>query len=352
MTKTGHFITLAGRHALPQAPGKTARTMARAKRVLGAAACMLALIPAADLHAADWTPTKPIRLVVPYGPGGSSDMIARLVAREMSSGLGQQVLVENKGGGSGTIAMQDVARAAPDGYTIALGHVGVLAVNPAMFAKLPYDVERDFVPITHLVNVPMIFVVGTQVPAKNLKEFVALVKSRPGDLNYGSAGNGSAGHLAFEMLKQVTQIDVQHVPYKGTGGQLADLLAGITDAASAGVPPFLPHMKVGKLRALAIGSAQRIPLLPDLPTVAEQGYPGFESSQWFGLLAPAKTPPEIIERLHREAIKALNTPNVKARLIEDASVAVGSSPEAFGKFIRTEKTRWGEIVRKAKLKAD
>jgi tripartite-type tricarboxylate transporter receptor subunit TctC len=346
MAKTDHLSTRA-------AASKAARTVVtRAGMFLGSTLCMLALIPAADLHAADWTPIKPIRLVIPYGPGGSSDMIARLVAREMSNGLGQQVVVENKGGGSGTIAMQDVARAAPDGYTIVLGHVGVLAVNPTMFSKLPYDGDRDFSPITHLVNVPMIFVTGTQVPAKNLKEFVVLAKSKPGELNYGSAGNGSAGHLAFEMLKQATQIDVQHVPYKGTGGQLSDLLAGTTDAASAGVPPFLPHMKAGKLRALAIGSAQRIPLLPDLPTVAEQGYPGFESSQWFGLLAPAKTPPEIINRLHREAVKALNTPSIKARLIEDASVAVGAGPEEFGKFIRTERTRWGEIVRAAKLKAD
>jgi tripartite-type tricarboxylate transporter receptor subunit TctC len=279
-------------------------------------------------------------------------MIARLVAREMSNTLGQQVVVENMGGGSGTIAMQNVARAAPDGHTVVLGHVGVLAVNPSMFAKLPYDPDRDFAPVTHLVNVPMIFVVNSQVPAKNLKEFIALAKSRPGELNYGSAGNGSAGHLAFEMLKQATQTDVQHVPYKGTGAQLNDLLSNTTEAASAGVPPFLPHMKTGRVRALAIGSAQRIPLLPDLPTVAEQGYAGFESSQWFGLLVPAKTPTDIIKRLHQEAVKALNTPNVRQRLIEDASISVGTGPEDFGKFIKSERSRWGEIVRKAKLQAD
>ncbi|WP_051155373.1 Bug family tripartite tricarboxylate transporter substrate binding protein [Noviherbaspirillum massiliense] len=324
----------------------------KSKRLFLSTLCALALVPAAGASAAEWAPTKPIRLVVPYGPGGSSDVIARLVAREMSNTLGQQVVVENKGGGSGTIAMQDVARSAPDGYTLVLGHVGVLAVNPAMFARLSYDPDRDFAPVTHLVNVPMIFVVNSEVPAKNLTEFVALAKSKPGELNYGSAGNGSAGHLAFEMLKQATGIDVVHVPYKGTGAQLTDLLSNTTSAASAGVPPFLPHMKTGRIRALAIGSAQRIPLLPDLPTVAELGYPNFESSQWFGLLAPKGTPKEVVARLHKDAVKALNSPNVKQRLQEDASISVGAGPEEFAKFIKAERVRWGEVVRKAKLKAE
>jgi tripartite-type tricarboxylate transporter receptor subunit TctC len=324
----------------------------RSRRLFLGTLCALALAPVASVNAAEWAPTRPIRLVVPYGPGGSSDFIARLIAKEMSDSLGQQVVVDNKGGGSGVIAMQDVARAAPDGYTIVLGHVGVLAVNPSMFAKLPYDSDRDFVPVTHLVNVPMIFVVNSQVPAKNLKDFVSLAKSKPGQLNYGSAGNGSAGHLAFEMLKQATGIDVVHVPYKGTGAQLNDLLSNTTEAASAGVPPFLPHMKSGRIRALAIGSTQRIPLLPDLPTVAELGYPNFESSQWFGLLAPKGTPQEVIARLHKDAVKALNSPNVKQRLQEDATISVGAGPDEFGKFIKAERARWGEVVRKAKLKVD
>ncbi len=324
----------------------------KSKRLFLSALCALAFAPLTAVSAAEWTPTKPIRLVVPYGPGGSSDFIARLIAKEMSDTIGQQVYVENKAGGSGAIAMQEVARAAPDGYTIVLGHVGVLAVNPSMFAKLPYDPDRDFAPVTHLVNVPMIFVVNSQVPAKNLKEFVSLAKSRPGELNYGSAGNGSAGHLAFEMLKQATGTDVVHVPYKGTGAQLNDLLSNTTEAASAGVPPFLPHMKSGRIRALAIGSAQRIPLLPDLPTVAELGYPKFESSQWFGLLVPKATPKEVIARLHKEAVKALSSSNVKLRLQEDATIAVGTGPDEFAKFIQAERVRWGEVVRKAKLKPD
>lgn len=324
----------------------------KSKRLLLCSLCAFALMPVAGAFAAEWAPTRPIRLVVPYGPGGSSDFIARLIAKEMSETLGQQVVVENKAGGSGSIAMQDVARAAPDGHTIVLGHVGVLAVNPSMIPKLPYDADRDFVPVTHLVNVPMIFVVNSQVPAKNLKEFVGLAKSKPNQLNYGSAGSGSAGHLAFEMLKQATGIDVVHVPYKGTGAQLNDLLSNTTEAASAGVPPFLPHMKSGRVRALAIGSAQRIPLLPNLPTVAESGYPGFESSQWFGLLAPKGTPQEVVTRLNKDAVKALNSPSVKLRLQEDATISVGSGPAEFAKFIKAERERWSVVVRNAKLKAD
>jgi tripartite-type tricarboxylate transporter receptor subunit TctC len=319
------------------------------------AQCLLSvgvLAFAGSAYAQEWKPTKPIRLVVPYGPGGSSDIIARVMAAEMSKGLGQQVVVENKAGASGVIAMQDVAGAAPDGHTMVLGHVGTLAVNPTMLPKIPYDSDRDFAPVTLLAKVPVIFVVNSDVPAKDLKEFVALAKSKPGELNYGSAGNGSAGHLAFEQLKLATQTDVTHIPYKGTGAQMTDLLAGRTEAASAGLPPFLPHLKSGKLRALAVGTSERIPLLPDLPTVAELGYPGFESSQWFGLLVPAKTPEAAIKRLNEEAVKALASTSVRERLLEDASIPVGSSPSEFATFIGSERARWGEIVRKADLKAE
>lgn len=316
------------------------------------AATMLTMGVLGSVRAQDWQPSDTIRLVVPYGPGGSSDIIARTVAAEMSKSLGHQVVVENKPGAAGVVAMQDVMGSAPDGQTIVLGHVGTLAVNPAMLADLPYDAERDFVPITLLAKVPMLFVVNADVEATDLEQFVALAKSRPGELNYGSAGNGSAGHLAFEQLKLAAGIDVLHIPYKGTGAQITDLLAGRTDAASAGVPPFLPHLKSGKLRALAVGSAERIALLPDVPTVAERGYPGFESSQWFGLLAPAGTPQAAVDRLQRAAVEALATPAVAHRLAEDASTVVGSTPDAFAAFIRSESQRWGEIVRRADLRAE
>lgn len=320
--------------------------------ILATAAAAISLAGPSLAWAQDWQPNDTIRLVVPYGPGGSSDIIARTVAVEMSKDLGHQVVVENLAGAAGVVAMQDVAGASPDGQTIVLGHVGTLAVNPAMLENLPYDVTEDFAPVALLTRVPMLFVVNSEVDADTLPEFVELAKTRPGELNYGSAGNGSAGHLAFEQLKLAAGIDVQHIPYKGTGAQITDLLAGRTDAASAGVPPFLPHLKSGALRALAVGSAERIPLLPDVPTVAETGYPGFESSQWFGILVPAGTPKAAVDRLNRSAVEALRQPAVVARLAEDASVAVGSTPEEFADFIQSESARWGDIVRKAKLQAE
>lgn len=328
------------------------KSSATTKNLLRHAAVAITLLVGGGANAQEWKPEKPIRLVVPYGPGGSSDIIARMLATEMSEGLGQQLVVENKPGASGVIAMQDVARSEPDGYTVVLGHVGTLAVNPTMLQNSPYDVNKDFAPVSLLAKVPVVFVTHSDVQAKNFKEFIALAKAEPGTLTYGSAGNGSAGHLAFEQLKLVTATDILHIPYKGTGAQLTDLLGHRTDAASAGLPPFLPHLKSGKLVALAVGSAERLPLIPDVPTVAEEGYPGFEASQWFGFLVPAGTPQQVITRLQAEAVKALRTPSVVKRLEEDATVPVGSTPEEFTTFIASEQSRWGEIVKKAGLKAE
>ena len=331
--------------------GLSSTTRRAVSRALLAALGAAALVAPALAQVPAWKPERAIRLVVPYGPGGSSDVIARLLAAEMSKTLGQSVYVDNKGGGSGTIAMQEVARAAPDGYTIVLGHVGTLAVNPAMFEKLPYS-DRDFEPIGLLAKVPMVFAIGAKVPAKNFAEFVALAKAQPGKLSYGSAGNGSAGHLAFEMLKVAAGIDVVHVPYKGTGAQLNDLLAGNTDAASAGPPGFIQQAKTGRIRIIASGSPKRLAALPDVPTVAELGYPGFDSSQWFGLLAPAGTPAAVLERIQEAAAKALQVPAVQERLKGDGSEAAPLNGRQFAAFIKTERERWGDLVRKAKLKVD
>ncbi|GGX25573.1 hypothetical protein GCM10007242_36640 [Pigmentiphaga litoralis] len=320
--------------------------------------CAVTAIAAASITvsapsvAQTWQPGRPIRLLVPYAPGGSSDVIARAIATEMAKGLGKAVVVENKGGGQGTIATQEVARARPDGYTLLLGHVGTFAVNPAMMPNLGYDVNKDFAPITLLARLPMVFAAGMNTPANTLAEFVTLAKSKPGALNYGSAGNGSAGHLAFEMLKTAAGIDVTHVPYKGTGAQIADLLAGHIDAAAAGTPGLLPHVQAQKVRLLAVGSAKRLPVLPDLPTVAELGYPGFESSQWFGILAPANTPPEVITRLNAEALKALRSDAVQQRLEHDSSETMGQGPAEFAAFIRTEGERWAKVVHAARLQAN
>jgi tripartite-type tricarboxylate transporter receptor subunit TctC len=270
----------------------------------------------------------------------------------MEKGLGHPIVIDNRPGGGGNIAMQEVARAEPDGYTLIIGHLGTLAVNPFMFEKLPFDTNRDFAAVSLLAKVPNIFVVHADVPAKNLREFVALAKKQPGKLYYGSAGNGSAGHLAIEYLKLVAGIDIVHVPYKGTGPNLIDLLAGRTQATSAGTPPLMPHVKAGKLRVIAVGSPKRLPTLPEVATVAEQGYPGFETTQWYGLNAPAKTPAAIIKRLADEAIKAAKHPSVAERFAVDDAEGIGSTPQEYTDFIAKEQARWGEVVRKANIKAN
>jgi len=297
-------------------------------------------------------PNKPIRLVVPFAPGGSSSLVARFMSEEMGKGLGTSFVIENKPGGGGNIAMQEVARSAPDGYTLIIGHVGSLAMNPYMYERLPYDVDRDFAAVSLLAIVPNIFVVYHEVPAKDLRDFVALAKAKPGQINYGSAGNGSAGHLAMEYLKQVTGIELQHVPYKGTGPNVTDLIAGRTQATSAGTPPLMPHVKSGKLRVIAVGTSKRLHSLPDVGTVAEQGYPGFETSQWYGLNAPAGTPEPIVRLLAAEAAKAAKSALVLERFKSDDAEAVGSTPHEYAAFIKKEQERWSKVVRAANVKAD
>jgi tripartite-type tricarboxylate transporter receptor subunit TctC len=316
------------------------------KKVLGAIAA-LALSLAA--HSQSY-PNKPIRFVVPFAPGGTSEIVARSVAQELTTQLGQSVYVENKAGGAGTIAMGDVKNSPADGYTIVLGHVGTLAVNPYAMKNHPYDVNKDFIPVALLARVPNVFVVNADaVKAANLKEFIAAAKAKPGSLNYGSAGNGSSGHLAFEYLKMVSGADIQHVPYKGTGPMLQDLLGGRIESSNAGAPALLPQIKSGKLRAIAVGSDKRIPALPDVGTVAEAGYPGFETSQWYGVMVKAGTPPEIVKKLNAEINKALQSSQVTQRYATDNAVAELGTPEQFGAFIAKEQSRWREVVRKANI---
>lgn len=299
----------------------------------------------------DW-PKQPIRFVVPFAPGGTSEIVARAVSVELSRQLGVSVYVENKPGGAGVTAMADVAKAAPDGHTLVMGHVGTLAVNPFMLRSQPFDVNRDFEPVTLLAKVPNLFVIHPEVPAKDFREFVAYVKQHPGKLNYGSAGNASAGHLAMEYLKLVTGMEIEHVPYRGTGPQLVDLLAGRMQATSAGTPALGQHIRSGKLRAIAVGTTERIPALPDVPTVAEMGYPGFETAQWYGMLVPARTPAAVISRLHEESRKALASTSVKERFSADNAIAGGGPPAEFSAFIRSEQKIWGDIVRRASIRAD
>ncbi len=322
------------------------------RRMLGAALLVVATLAAPHAIAqSDW-PTKPIRFVVPFAPGGTSEIVARAVAAELTKQLGQTVYVENKPGGAGTVAMADVAKSPPDGYTMILGHVGTLAVNPYMLANQPYDVNKDFVPVTLLAKVPNVFVIHPDVPAKDFAEFVAYAKKNPGKLNYGSAGNASAGHLAMEYLKLVTGMDIAHIPYKGTGPQLTDLLAGRTQASSAGLPALAPHIKSGKLRAIAVGTPQRVAQMPDVPTVAEMGYKDFETSQWYGILVPAGTPPALVKRLQEESAKALRSPAVTERFAGDGAVAGGGPSSEFAAFIAREQAIWSDIVRRAHIHSD
>lgn len=305
----------------------------------------------AQSQASTW-PRQSIRFVVPFAPGGTSEIVSRALAVELSKQLGQTVYIDNKGGGAGIPAMAEVARAAPDGHTMILGHVGSLAVNPLIFPTQPFDVNRDFVPVTMVATVPSLLVVNPEVPATDFKSFIELARRNPGRLNYGSAGNASSGHLAMEYLKMVTGTFVTHIPYRGTGPMLTDLLANRTQATFTGLPALLGQVKAGKLRALAVGSARRSPVLPDVPTVAELGFKDFETSQWYGILLPAGVAPEIVTRLREETVRALKSSAVTERFATDSAVGGGNTPAEFAAYIRQQQATWGQIVKRAGIKPD
>jgi tripartite-type tricarboxylate transporter receptor subunit TctC len=298
-------------------------------------------------------PEKSIRLVVPFATGGTSEIVARSVASSLSTSLGQSVYVDNKPGGAGNIAMEEVKRANPDGYTLILGHVGTLAVNPALFGKkLPYDPNKDFAPITLVAKVPNVIAVSEKSNYKTLSDLVIDAKKNPGKINYGSAGNGSAGHLAMEYFSSDAGIDLVHVPYKGSGPMLTDLIGGQIQATFNGLPSLMGQIKGGTLRPLAVGSAERSKVLPNVPTIAESGYKGFETSQWYGIIAPAGTPQPVIDKLQREIAKSLKTKEGSQKMLEDGAVLVGDTPAQFAAFIKTEQTRWAKVVEKAKIQVD
>ena len=290
-------------------------------------------------------PTKPIRLVVPFVPGGSTDLIARIMAQKLDEVLGQQVIVENRAGAGGNIGVDYVAKSPPDGYTLIFGHVGTFGFGPSLYQKLPYDPIKEFAPIVLFAMVPNMLAVHPALPAKTVKELIALARAHPGQLNYGSSGNGSASHLATEYFKLLSKTNITAIPYKGTGPLVTDLIAGQTSLTITGVPPLYPFVQSGRLRGLAVGSTKRLPLVPDLPTIAEAGVPGYESSTWFGPLAPAKTPREIVVRLNAELMKILQRPDVRSRFAAEGIEALGSTPEEFGAYIKTEIERWGRVIK-------
>jgi tripartite-type tricarboxylate transporter receptor subunit TctC len=320
-----------------------------------AAAVLLAALASNTWAQTPVYPSKPIRLVVPFTPGGSTDILGRAVAQELTKALGQPVLVENIAGAGGSIGAERVAKAAPDGYTLLMGHIGTLAVNVSLYPKLGYDPIQSFTPIAWVARVPNVLVVNAGVPAANFKELMALAKSKPGHLNYGSGGNGSAAHTATEYLKLQTKTSMVHLPYRGTAPAVTDLIAGQIQVMFTGAPAVLAHLKTGKLRALAVSSPQRLQQLPEVPTVAESGVAGtqgFEADQWYGVVAPTGTPAAIIKLLNEQINLALSAPVMNERLLSEGAQAMPNTPAVFGKLIETEIKRWQPVIQGAGIKAD
>ncbi len=317
--------------------------MQRAHAVLGILATLAML--AAPHASADVYPSKPIRLVVPFPPGGAVDFYARAVQAPLSAELGQQVVVDNRAGASGMIGADNVAKAAPDGYTLLLGNIACLATNVGLYATMPYDPTRDFTPIMHTVDVNYVLVVHPSLPVHSVAELIAYAKANPGKLSYGSAGSGSLPHLAGELFKSLTGIEMTHVPYKGGGPMVTDLVGGTVQLVIADQANLMPFVKDGKLRALAVASPQRSALYPDLPTIAESGVPGFQATAWNGLAGPAGLPPDVVKRVHDAFAKVMAMPDVRKRLVAGGLDPVGDSPEAFGRFIRAEIATWTKVSR-------
>ena len=323
----------------------------RLRLLLAAMAVAAVAHPALAADAAAF-PSKPVRLIVPFTPGGSTDILARAIGQKLSESWRQPVVVENRPGAGGAIGMELAAKAPADGTTMVMGHIGTLAANPALYRSLSYDPVRDFAPVTLVAMVPNVLVVGPAVPSRSVAEFVALAKSRPGKLDYGSGGNGSAAHLAMEYFKLKAGVDLQHVPYKGTAPALTDLLGGQIAVILTGLPPVLQHVKSGKLRILGVASRERLAAFSDIPTIAESGVPGFEATQWYGLLVPAATPKDIVAKIQRDTAAALRDPAVNERLASEGAEPVGNTPEQFGAFIRSEIELWGKVIRATGMKAE
>ena len=294
-------------------------------------------------------PSKPIHIYVTVPPGGAADFIARTVGAKLSQSLGVSVVIENRGGASGTIAAALVAKAPADGYTLLQNSITTHGIGPYLFPKLPYESFTDFAPVTLLATLPMIMTVNAALPVKSVDEFIALAKSRPGKLSFASSGNGGAPHLAGELFKVATDIDILHVPYKGSGPAVLDVAGGQVQAMFDAAPSLLPHIQSGKLRALAAASAQRNALLPEVPTFAERGVKGMEILIWYGLQAPAGTPPAIVNRLNAELRKVLDAPDLRQRFAEQGTQPAGGTPEQFTAFMREDYQRWGAVIKRARL---
>lgn len=319
--------------------------------LIGAAAGAAALGPLAAPALAQGFPGRAVTLIVPFAPGGSTDLVARLVAAKMSEMLGQQVIVDNRGGAGGNLGAGTVAKADPDGYTILMGTVATHALNPALYKKISYNAETDFAPISLLVNVPNVLTVNPNFGAKTVQELIDMAKKEPGKYSYASSGNGSPLHLSGELFKKLAGIDLIHIPYKGSGPALVDVIAGQVPIQFDNMPSSTEHIKAGRLRALGVTTAQRVPTFPDLPAIAET-LPGYDTYSWNALFAPAGTPKEAIDALHGAAVKAISDPTVKAKLADFSAVTVGSSPEELGALVKTELAKWAPIVKDSGAQID
>ena len=307
--------------------------------------CALACV-GAHASAADPTfPSRPIRFIVPNGAGGTTDLVARSVAPKLADMLGQQVVIDNRPGSGGILGTEIVAKAAPDGHTLLMGTIGNIAISPTLYRKLGYDSLRDFAPVTQLASAAYMVVVHPTIAAKSMKELAALAKAKPGALNFASAGSGTGSHLAAELFKSIAGVDIVHVPYKGGSPAMTDVIAGQVQLMFNGIPSSMPHLRSGRVRGLAVTTATRVPAAPELPTIAEAGFPGAESTSWTGILVPAGTPGPVIAKLQGAFAKALQFPDVVARLSMDGAAPVGNSAAEFGAYIKSELAKWSKVVK-------
>lgn len=331
-------------------PASSSR-LSRTWRLISVGTAIAAGLTLCQASFAQSYPRKPVRWIIPTPPGGGADTLSRVLSQKLVERWGQAVVIDNRGGGGGIIGIEAAARSAPDGYTILMGVVN-FTINAALRDRLPYDPIRDFIPVTHLANQPFLLLVHPSVPAKSLREFIALAKSRPGQLNYASTGNGGGQHLCMELLKRMTGINVVHVPYKGSAPGIADLISGQVQATFTSILSAGGHIKSGKLRALAVTTARRSKVFPELPTISEAGVPGYEFTSWFGVLAPAGVPGGITTFLNEEFVKVLAFPEIRQHVAAQGADVVGSSSEEFSNRIRSEIPKWKKLIQDANIRAD
>ena len=317
-----------------------------------AAVLLLIFGGTAPIALAQGYPTKSIRMLVGFPPGGGTDIIGRIVAQKLADALGQQVIVDNRGGASGQLAAELVAKAPPDGYTIMMAHIAAISILPSLISKLPYDAQKDFAPVSLSAIGPNLLVVHPSVPARSVKELIALAKARPGQLQYASPGAGTVQHLAGELFKLQAKVDMLHIPYKGSGQSIVDLISGQVHLDFDAVPPVINYVRQGSLRALAVTSAKRFSLLPDMPTVEEAGVKGFDMSTWWGIVAPGGVSKEVVNKLNAEMVKAIRQPDTKEKIAGVGADTVGNTPEEFAAFIRSETEKYARIVKAGNIKLD